>query len=175
MKYILILLLLFSTQINFGCENLNVRDSLVQSLHQQLKVREIAPNRSPEIDEYNRSVGVVVGSYWCGSFVGYNLTSFNIENPNSAWSPAYAQQKDIIWKPKYKNKVKLKAGDVITIYYSKLKRVGHTGFLIDVDKNGYFITIEGNTSGKGSRNGDGVYKKKRDSNKVYAISRYLKQ
>ena len=62
----------------------------------------------------------------------------------------------------------------MTYYYPNLGRVGHVGFLEKTDMDGYFITIEGNTNGAGSREGDGVYKKKRDPNKVNAVSRYIK-
>ena len=31
----------------------------------------------------------------------------------------------------------------MTFYYANLGRVGHTGFYIETDKDGYFITIEG--------------------------------
>lgn len=153
---------------------LTIRDSLLIKLESQLNVRETQPNRGIMIDAYNRNVGAALGSFWCGSFVGYNLSYFNIPNPNSAWSPNYAKTKDIIWRPKLKTSILPLTGDVITIYYNNLGRVGHTGFFIETNKDGYFITIEGNTNGTGSREGDGVYKKKRDPNKIYAITRYIK-
>jgi hypothetical protein len=152
---------------------LTIRDSLLIKLESQLNVRETSPNRGPMVDIYNRSVGSSVGVYWCGSFVGYNLSYFNIPNPNSAWSPNYAKSKDIIWKPKLKTSLEPLTGDVFTIYYQNLDRVGHTGFFVKKNKDGYFITIEGNTNGTGSREGDGVYKKKRESDKIFAITRYI--
>lgn len=153
---------------------LTLRDSLEIKLRSQLNVRETSPNRGPMIDMYLKSVKTQLGVAWCGAFVGYNLSYFKIINPNSAWSPDYAKSKDIIWRPKLKTNIDLLIGDVITIYYKNLKRVGHTGFYIKTDKDGYFITIEGNTNGSGSREGDGVYLKKRDPDKLYAITRYIK-
>lgn len=150
-----------------------IREKLLDSLNTQLYVREITPNRAPMIDIYLKTVKTQVGVAWCAAFVGANLTWQGIENPNSAWSPNYARSKDIIWTPKGKNNKEPLTGDVITFYYTKLGRVGHAGFYEKEDNYGYFITIEGNTNGAGSREGDGVYKKKRDPNKSHAISRYI--
>ncbi len=154
-----------------------VRHDLLKNLSEQLDVREITSNSSPEIDKYLKSVGFNYPVPWCAAFVSWNLSNVNVENPNSAWSPNFAKSKDVIWTSKtgYKQKgYTAKCGDVVTFFYTSLKRVGHVGFFIKQDKSGYFITIEGNTNKSGSRTGDGVYLKKRDPRKVFAISRYIK-
>lgn len=155
-----------------GGEKQAVRVMLATALHAQLDVRETAPNSGPEVDCYLRSVGINQPAPWCAAFVSYNLQQFHVTHPKSAWSPDYAKEKDVIWTNK--NVIaQPKTGDVVTFYYPHLQRVGHVGFFIERDKSGYFITIEGNTNGAGSREGDGVYKKKRDPAKVHAISRYI--
>ncbi len=154
----------------------NVRHELLKNLTEQLDVREVTPNSSPDIDKYLSSVGFDYPVPWCAAFVSWNLSNINIKNPNSAWSPSFALNKDVIWygKSGYKNKqITAKCGDVATFYYSRLKRVGHVGFFIKMDKSGYAINIEGNTNKLGSRTGDGVYLKKRDLRKIFAISRYI--
>jgi len=150
-----------------------VRDNLIQSIESQLNVREKTYNSGEMVDKYLLSVGATPGQSWCGAFVGYNMTKQGIKNPNSAWSPSYAGQKDIIWSKNRKFSNPL-PGDVVTFYYPNLKRVGHVGFYVKKDFEGYFITIEGNTNGEGSREGDGVYRKKRDPQKIHAITRYIK-
>jgi len=153
----------------------NIRTELVDTLNKQLIVKEISNNRGTMIDIYNTQVGVPLGSQWCGSFVGTNLTWLDIKNPNSAYSPTYARDKDIIWRSKIKNNtIKLLPGDVTTYYSATaraadgtLGRVNHVGFYEKTDKNGYFITIEGNVKNR-------VKKLKREPNKVYAVSRYIK-
>lgn len=155
----------------------SIRHELLKNLTQQLDVREITSNSSPEIDKYLHSVGFDYPVAWCAAFVSWNLSHVNIDNPNTAWSPNFARDKEVIWYSKtgYKNKAKkAMCGDVVTFYYSSLKRVGHVGFYIKTDKSGYFITIEGNTNSSGSRTGDGVYMKKREPRKTFAISRYIK-
>lgn len=155
----------------------SVRYELLKNLTEQLDVREITSNSSPDIDKYLQHVGFDYPVAWCAAFVSWNLNNVGVSNPNSAWSPSFANANDVIWygKTGYKQRgVTAKCGDVVTFYYSRLKRVGHVGFYVKTDKSGYFITIEGNTNSSGSRTGDGVYKKKRHPNKTFAISRYIK-
>jgi hypothetical protein len=180
MKYILataiFLVFILAGSITAKAQD-NVRHELLLNLSEQLDVREITPNSSPMIDQYLHHVGFDYPVPWCAAFVSYNLSQLNVANPNSAWSPLFANDKDVIWygRTGYKKQgVSAKCGDVVTFYYTSLKRVGHVGFYIKTDKSGYFITIEGNTNKSGSRTGDGVYLKKRDPRKVYAISRYIK-
>lgn len=156
-----------------GSETSEIRGKLINSLETQLNVRETAPNRGYMVDKYLHSVGVDQPAPWCAAFVSYNLQQFRIANPGTAWSPDYARQKDVIYQPKRGGKNPL-PGDVVTYYYPNLKRVGHVGFYTRKDPSGYIITIEGNTNGAGSREGDGVYKKKRELSKIWAITRYIK-
>ncbi len=180
-KYILgtaiFLVFVLSSSISAKAQD-NKRFELLQNLTKQFDVREISPNSSPDIDKYLHSVGFDYPVAWCAAFVSWNLSTLQIPNPNSAWSPDFAKDKDVIWYSKtgYKQKgYTAKCGDVVTFFYTSLNRVGHVGFFIKQDKSGYFITIEGNTNKSGSRTGDGVYMKKRDSRKVFAISQYIKE
>lgn len=152
----------------------DVRHELLQNLTEQLDVREVTSNSSPMIDQYLAHVGFDKPVPWCAAFVSWNLHQVNVDNPDSAWSPSFANKKDVIWRNKTGG-LSPKTGDCVTFYYSRLGRVGHVGFYVKTDKSGYFITIEGNTNGGGSREGDGVYMKKRDPRKVYAVSRYIKE
>jgi hypothetical protein len=156
-----------------GMSKPDIRNRLMTSVEMQLNVRETAPNQGPMVDKYLQSVGVTVPAPWCAAFVSYNLQQYEVKNPMSAWSPDYARMKDMIWQNK-KQKFTPLPGDVVTYYYPNLRRVGHVGFYLKMDKSGYVITIEGNTNGAGSREGDGVYKKKREMGKIYAITRYIK-
>lgn len=62
-------------------------------------------------------------------------------------------------------------GDVGALYYSNLGRIGHT-FMIRGEDKDYFLSVEGNTSSGGSRDGDGVYLRKRLKKSVYCVSRW---
>ena len=177
LKYILATVLLSVFILAANAQD-NVRHELLQNLTEQLGVREVTSNSSPMIDQYLKHVGFDYPVPWCAAFVSWNLHQVGVDNPSSAWSPSFARDKDVIWFGKHgfkKGYSAAKCGDCVTFYYSRLGRVGHVGFYIKSDKSGYFITIEGNTNGGGSREGDGVYMKKRDPRKVYAISRYIKE
>lgn len=73
---------------------------------------------------------------------------------------------------KSKHLKEAKPGDVFTLYYAKLGRIGHTGFYDRPVNSSVFETVEGNTNMAGSREGDGVYRKKRSYHSTYSISRW---
>jgi hypothetical protein len=172
MKKIIFIIFLFLI-----CGKLYPQNELVKFAESYLFVREITQNRSAEIDSFNRAVGAKLGSPYCASFNSWIFNHNLYENPNSAWSPDWSLKKDQIWKAKRNNNKKIEPGDVVTFYYSNLRRVGHTGIIYQIIENDdYIITIEANTGGGGiNREGDGVYKKKRSLDKIYAITRYYKK
>ncbi|MFN8238630.1 MAG: hypothetical protein U0T77_10720 [Chitinophagales bacterium] len=133
-------------------------------------------NDGKEVEAFLKLVGLSKGNPWCAAYTSGNLYYFSVPNPMSGYSPNFAKQKDIIWSQTLlkSNKVKQmpQPGDCFTLYFAHLGRVGHVGFI--VGRSGiYFITIEGNTNDGGSRDGDGVYKRKRDSRKVFAVTNYI--
>lgn len=130
----------------------------------------LGANDSPEIREYLKVTNVKTPAAWCAAFVAYCYTSNGVPNPKSAWSPAY-------FSPKYcinaKDSPPLQA-DVFGVYYNNLKRIAHIGFIDRWPREGdYFITVEGNTNNNGSREGNGVYKKRRLKRSAYKIARYV--
>ena len=64
------------------------------------------------------------------------------------------------------------AGDVFGLYFTKYKRVAHVGFIDGADGDNY-ITVEGNTNGDGSRDGDGVYRKIRPKKTIFVVSSFI--
>jgi hypothetical protein len=85
--------------------------------------------------------------------------------PRSAWSP------DFVKSPKWDRGRGEKPGraDAFGIYFQSLKRVAHTGIIEKVEGK-WAITIEGNTNDDGSRDGDGVYRKRRPLGTILARS-----
>jgi hypothetical protein len=151
----------------------NVRIELRKLLDSQLMIRETSENRGVEVDQFLKAVGITPPASWCGAYVAYDLNYFGIKNPNSGWSPAYDNPRDVIWTPKRAG-IKLFLGDVFTEYYASLGRVGHVGFYLWQDRDGFFVIQAGNTSGNGSRNGDRVGRKKINREKIHAIARFIK-
>lgn len=62
-------------------------------------------------------------------------------------------------------------GDVFGIYFPDKKRIAHVGFVDSWDDK-YVITVEGNTNEAGSREGDGVYRKRRLVGSIYQVARW---
>ena len=166
--------LIFIILLIFLCGHILYPQSpIIRYAESYLWVREIKPNRSPEIDSMNIAVGVPLGSSWCASYVSWVFNNNGYLYPHTAWSPNLGLKQDCIWQAKRVNTVKLQPGDVVTFYYSNLGRIGHTGIIVQVYDD-CVITVEGNTNGAGSREGSGVFKKKRSLDKVYRITRYIK-
>jgi hypothetical protein len=64
------------------------------------------------------------------------------------------------------------AGDIFGLYFPDKKRIAHAGFVDQWDGT-WMISVEGNTNVSGSREGDGVYRKRRLVRTVYKVARYL--
>lgn len=127
-------------------------------------------NDGEDVEKYLKSVNLGKGYAWCAAFVHWCLEQASIKNTVTAWSPSAFNSKNVV----YANgtwKKDLKEGDVFTIYYLRLKRIGHTGF-VDGRDGKYIITVEGNTNDELSREGDGVYRKRRPLSTIYNISRW---
>ena len=114
--------------------------------------------------------GFTEGNPWCAAFVAYCFTVNDIKTPKSAWSPAWFPKANTIDH----NRINPLQADVFGVYYNNLGRIGHVGFVDrwprDTD---YFLTVEGNTNVSGSREGDGVYAKRRTKRSAAKISRYI--
>jgi len=129
-------------------------------------------NDSPEIRIFIDALDkpVPYGSSWCAAFVSYCLRSCGVDKPNSAWSPSLFVGKNV-YGYEYIQSNKLKKGDIFGLYYTRLGRIAHVGFVLE-DRGFSVLTIEGNTGGSGGRDGDGVYKKVRLRKQLSKIKRY---
>ena len=127
-------------------------------------------NSGPLVDKILASVGLEgTGAPWCAAWVVYvGDKAFGGQNnpfPRSAWSPAF------VVKPTWdRGKGRLPgSADAFGVYFHHLKRVAHTG-LIERIEGKMAVTIEGNTNDDGSREGDGVYRKRRPLGTILARS-----
>jgi hypothetical protein len=149
------------------------RTCVVMNAAADVGVREASGhNDGPEVERYLAHVGLGAGHPWCAAFVSYELSACGVRNPRSAWSPAFASVADQVWTPRKASRSP-RPGDVFSIYFARLGRVGHVGLVSSLD-GGYINTIEGNTSAPGSRDGDGVYARRRQLSKVHAITNYIR-
>ena len=142
-------------------------------------VREVGGmNRGPDVEKYQKTVGLSPGSPWCAAFVAYCVQT----SRGAATPPAWCSGSAItLWhrgtrkmnsegfttpeKADFQTKVRpgmiwVRAKDAsgATAARRGTWLQGHTGIVIAVDEEG-FHTVEGNTNSAGSREGDGVYRK----------------
>jgi len=125
-------------------------------------------NDGEQVEKYLSSTGLGKGNAWCAAFVNWTLKKCGIKTINSAWSPSWFPASKVVYE---NGKGSPQTGDVFGIYFSSKKRIAHVGF-IDKWGDDYVITVEGNTNNAGSREGDGVYKKRRLKRQIYKVSRW---
>lgn len=132
----------------------------------KVRVREVGGNnRGPWIGRMLAKTGLSQGYAWCAAFVGYCcwLAEFDA-GPKSGraavrnWAKWAKTDNRLGFKPE--------RGDLM--YWLNKNQTGHIGFVVDVEGE-WVTTIEGNTNGQGSREGDGVYRQKRKISDVRFI------
>lgn len=169
MRFIIYLLLL--CVLNFECVS---QSSLTKVYTSQVGLREATGrNDGVSVEKYLKTVGLGKGYPWCAAFVKWCLQE-----------AGYVQAKVIngmalsCHRPGhlvYSKGVKIRApipGDVGTLYYPSLKRIGHTFFFDEEINEKVYKSVEGNTNGAGSREGNGVYVKYRSYKATHSISRW---
>lgn len=130
-------------------------------------------NDGKEVEMFLQSVGLGKGYAWCAAFVKYCMLEAGIKSAEKINGMALSceNKKNMVFQ-KGKHLKDAKAGDVFTLYYAKLGRIGHTGFFDKPVNSSLFETVEGNTNNQSSREGDGVYRRKRSYNSTFSISRW---
>jgi len=124
-------------------------------------------NRGPEVETFLRAVGLGPGNPWCAAFVywcvGQAVGGLNRANPLprtggvlELWRRAKQQGLECITADRCEAKpALLTAGMVFIMDFGGGK--GHTGFVAGM-AGGKLVTIEGNASNGGSREGTGVFR-----------------
>lgn len=129
----------------------------------EVGVHEVAHNRGARVEEYQREAGAHPGDAWCASFVVWCFANasalLNIPSPCPVTPGALK-----LWQraPQFHSQSPT-AGAVFVIDHGH--GLGHCGFVEGVNGDDIF-TIEGNTSPEGSREGDGVYRRKRHRSEI---------
>lgn len=153
------------------------RTAVVTSYRSQISVREkTGHNDGTQVEAYLRTVGLGAGYAWCAAFVKWNLIQGKVAAASQitgAAASCYQPSRVILFAHRWKSDIL--PGDVFTLWFNSLKRIGHTGF-VDSWANksaGTIITYEGNSNAGGSRDGDGVYRRIRQAGSIYAICRWI--
>lgn len=124
-------------------------------------VKETYANRGTLVDLFETSVGGVLGQSWCMDFlqamIAYVEVTLHIQSPFPATRACTAAWN--LGKKAALNPLTPLPGDVIIWQHGETWQ-GHCGIILAQDSLTY-TTVEGNTNDDGSREGDGVYLKKR--------------
>ena len=173
-RYISFLLLVCTLVVCSSFSGDPIREKLKKVYSAEIGVREkTGKNDGVRVEQYLKYVALTKGNPWCASFVCWGYGQVGVKNPKSGYCPDLFTSKYIIYKRTgAPNKAPPQSGDIFGIYFPEKKRIAHTGF-VDEWGSKYVITVEGNTNEAGSREGDGVYKKRRLINSIYAVANYI--
>ena len=125
-----------------------------------------------QVEHYLAAVGFAPGYAWCAAFVSWCYQQVDVQHPQSAWVPSYSKKQNLIYQRGQFIKQLPRSGDVFMIWFDRLNRPAHIGF-VDEWKGHWVTTVEGNTNDDGSREGDGVYRKRRLKRQVWAVSNFI--
>ena len=137
---------------------------VVEQARKSIGIREATGrNDGALVDEILSSVGLArTKAPWCAAFIvwvgdkAFGSSLFN-PYPRSGWSPVFVAKPT--WD-RQRRGTPLKPADVFGIWFNSMGRVAHVG-LVEKNEGDWLVTIEGNTNGGGSRDGDGVYRRRR--------------
>lgn len=143
-----------------------VRDSLLSIAEKELGVIEVTENDAPRIRQYLGSCDIYEPNPWCAAYINWVYKQLGLSTPKYAASAKAWTEINRTKEPR--------SGDIGSLYYSKLGRVGHAFIIESVDEKN-FITIEGNTrpSLVMDFDGDRVLRKIRPIGTVFATSNWV--
>lgn len=139
-------------------------------------------NRGPRVDEYKAATWLDPNQAWpwCAAFIcwgvreaaeeaGVEFTStFKRPRTAGAWDmERWSLAQDLSTWTKKPHRNDIEPGDIVVFRFS------HIGFAVGKpDKNGNVMTIEGNTDANGSREGGGVWRKRRKLSQIRSRIRF---
>jgi hypothetical protein len=154
-----------------------LRNQVKQTYDSQVGIREQTGNNDGKsVENYLRYVHLQKGQPWCAALVCWVFGQTGVNHPRSGWSPSLFPDSKVVWQRDHlqhrTHGPQPKPGDVFGIWFQEKKRIAHVGF-IDEWGEKYAITVEGNTNIAGSREGDGVYRKRRLTSSLYRVSNWI--
>jgi len=157
-------------------------DQIIHIAKAEIGVTEVnGTNCGPRVDEYKAATWLNPnkGWPWCAAFVCWvvreAMIAANVKETKTFKRPRTAgawdfenwslRQDDSTWllKP---HEGDIKAGDIVIFKFS------HIGIAISDPANGMLTTCEGNTDSAGSREGGGVYRKRRRMDEIRSRIRF---
>lgn len=146
---------------------MEMRARLVNIAENEIGVREKTNhNDGTRVLAYLSLVKLKIGDPYCAAFISFVFAGAGLNQPRSGWCP------DLF--PSSRLARSALPGNIIGIYFPEKKRIAHVGLIVQQDDS-WVTTIEANTNVTGSREGDGVYKKRRNIRTIYKISDWVSE
>lgn len=146
-------------------EEANCRLRIVKIAATEVGVRErTGRNDGKRVESYLSIAGLHRGDPYCAAFVSWVFSTEGYARPRSGWSP------DLF--PSNRITKSALPGNVIGIYFANLKRIAHVG-IIEKTAHDWCYSLEANTNVNGSREGEGVYRKRRHLKTIYRIADWI--
>lgn len=141
------------------------REKLIAIAKAEIGIRELSgKNDGKRVEEYLATVNLKKGEPWCAAFVSWVFVKAGYATPRTGWSP-------VLFNSRVNTK-EISPGNVLGIWFPNLKRIAHVG-MVEQQQDDWVFSIEGNTNPAGSREGDGVYRKRRHCKTIYAFANWL--
>ncbi len=165
---------LLNTEINTIKKKINtikaetaLRQRIVAIATGELGVREESgKNDGESVEAYLKSIQLGKGHAWCGAFLSWVYLKAGLPAPRIGWTPDLFPFRRFTKSPL--------PGDMFGIYFPVLKRIAHAGMVEKISSD-WVISLEGNTNVKGSREGDGVFRKRRHFRTISRFANWIKK
>lgn len=147
-----------------------IREDVRKAYTAEIGVRELTDrNDGVRVQQYLKSSGLQGNYAWCAAFVNFIYKECGVTERArpSAQARRWFERKDKLVEWKY-----VQPGDVFGLWYRRLNRIGHIGFIDEVRDNSV-VTVEGNTNEAGSREGNGVWRKVRMKRTIYKTANWI--
>lgn len=162
---------------------MSLASELVKVATREIGVEEVdGTNCGPRVNEYKAATNLPPRESfpWCAAFICWcvkealritgirETATFKRPTTAGAWDfERWSLAQDNSTHTKKPPQRDIKAGDIVAFTFS------HIGIATSgVDSNGYVNTVEGNTDAAGSREGGGVFAKKRHISKIRSRIRF---
>ncbi len=169
-KIVLLSILLIGCSISAACQVGRV----AEIYRSQIGVRELTGNNDGrQVEMFLESCKLAKGNPWCAALVTWTFKTAGIKAVVSGYSPDWFPAGKTIYKKGSAGNSVPGTADVFGIWFSNKGRIAHVGFIDEWKSGSYTVTVEGNTNEAGSREGDGVYRKRRLKSQIYKVSRWI--
>lgn len=141
------------------------RNKLVNIALREVGVKEKTGNNDGKrVEEYLTAVRLKKHNPYCAAFLSWVYMQEGYAKPRSGWSP------DLV--PQSRLTSQALPANIVGFYYPDKGRVAHVGMIESVHHN-WAVTVEANTNLAGSREGEGVYRKRRHLKTIYRIADWI--